>query len=66
MVRTIEVGRIAFQNPEERDPGADVSARIGVRFRNTGRMHIRLGDLRSITRIRREAKFAEASAVCHH
>ena len=57
---------ITFRNPEECDPGANVSARIGVRFRNARRVHLRLGNLRSATRVRRQAKFAEAATVRHH
>ena len=57
---------MGFQDPEERHPSADVGARIGVRFRNARRVHLRLGDLGSVTRVRREANVAEASALRHH
>ena len=58
--------KLTFQDPEERDPSADVGARTGVRFRNARRVHLRLGDLGSVTRVRREANVAEASALRHH
>ena len=57
---------MGFQDPEERHPSADVGARIGVRFRNARRVHLRPGYLGSVTRVRGEADFDEAFALRHH
>ena len=59
-------GKITFQDPEKRHPSADVGARTGIRFRNASRVHLRPGYLGSVTRVRGETVFAEASALRHY